>query len=297
MSPLPELSLSAATTLETDDDGPEQGRRPIETSAIICAAVLVVFVLVALLSPSLVGDYRSLDTGSRLLAPSAAHWFGTDHLGRDIFARTTVGSQNSLIVGASVALATTVLGVLFGLLSGYFRLVDALLMRVMDGMMAVPGVLLAIALVSLLGGGLPTVIIAITIPEIPRMARLVRSVVLTLRELPFVTAAVSIGTSTPKVLVRHILPNAVGTLTVQATYVCASAIVTEAVLSFLGVGTPPDVPSWGNVMAVGRQYFQIAPWIIAFPGVMLSILVLAINILGDNLRDRLDPHLARRSGL
>lgn len=296
MSSLPDLSAAVATT-ETGDDAPARVRRPIATSAIVCAVILLVFVLVAILSPSFVGDFRDLNTGARLLAPNAAHWFGTDHLGRDIFARTMVGSQNSLIVGACVAAATTVFGVLFGLLSGYFRPVDRLLMRLMDGMMAIPGVLLAIALVSLLGGGLLTVVVAITIPEIPRMARLVRSVVLTLRELPFVTAAISIGTPTPKILVRHILPNAVGTLTVQATYVCAHAIIVEAVLSFLGVGTPPDVPSWGNIMAVGRQYFQIAPWIIAFPGALLSILVLAINILGDNLRDRLDPHLARRSGL
>ncbi len=242
-------------------------------------------------------DVTDLVVADRMQPPSAAHWAGTDHLGRDIFARTMVGSRNSLVVGACVAAATTVPGVLFGLLSGYFRGVDRFLMRLMDGMMAIPGVLLAIALVSLLGGGLTTVIVAITVPEIPRMARLVRSVVLTIRELPFIAAAISIGTSTPKILARHILPNAVGTLTVQATYVCAHAIIVEAVLSFLGVGTPPDIPSWGNIMAVGRQYFQIAPWIIAFPGVLLSVLVLAINILGDTLRDRLDPHLAGRSGL
>jgi peptide/nickel transport system permease protein len=170
-------------------------------------------------------------------------------------------------------------------------------MRLMDGLMAIPGVLLAIALASLLGGGLTTIIIAIMVPDLPRMVRLVRSVVLTLKEQPFVTAAISIGTPVPKILALHILPNAVGALSVQATYVCASAIITEAVLSFLGVGAPPDVPSWGNVMAVGRQYFQIAPWIIGFPGILLSILVLAVNILGDALRDRLDPRLAQRSGL
>lgn len=294
---LPAPASMDAVSAEMDDVATPVPPRPVDPAAMVSAAVLVSFLLVAVFSPMFVGDYQSINTGARLLVPSGAHWFGTDHLGRDIFARTMVGSQNSLIVGACVAAGTTLLGVLFGLLSGYFLAVDRLLMRLMDGMMAIPGVLLAIALVSLLSGGLLTVVVAITVPEIPRMARLVRSVVLTLRELPFVTAAISIGTSTPKILFRHILPNAVGTLTVQATYVCAHAIIVEAVLSFLGVGTPPDVPSWGNVMALGRQYFQIAPWIIAFPGVMLSILVLAINILGDSLRDRLDPHLARRSGL
>lgn len=294
--PLPAPVSADAPSIEADDTLPMVALRPADPAAMASAGVLFLFVLIAVFSPMLIGDYLSINTGARLLAPDAAHWFGTDHLGRDIFARTMVGSRNSLVVGACVAAATTVPGVLLGLLSGYFRGVDRFLMRLMDGMMAIPGVLLAIALVSLLGGGLTTVIVAITVPEIPRMARLVRSVVLTIRELPFVTAAISIGTSTPKILARHILPNAVGTLTVQATYVCAHAIIVEAVLSFLGVGTPPDIPSWGNIMAVGRQYFQIAPWIIAFPGVLLSILVLAINILGDTLRDRLDPHLARRSG-
>lgn len=186
------------------------------------------------------------------------------------------------------------IGGLLGVVAGYFRWADMVLMRFTDGLMAIPGILLAIALVSILGGGLVTVIIAISVPEIPRTARLLRSVVLTIRELPFVMASVSLGSSTPKIIVQHILPNAVGALMVQATYVCAAAVLSEAALSFLGVGTPPDVPSWGNVIASGKDYFRLAPWIIAFPGIMLSILVLSINILGDQLRDQLDPRLTKR---
>lgn len=264
---------------------------------IISISILTIFVIIAAFGPLVAGDYLAISALRRMKPPNSSAWFGTDHLGRDIFARTIVGSRNSLIVGASVALSAVTVGTLLGLYAGYFRFGDRIVMRVMDGLMAIPGVLLAISLAALLGSGLVTVIVAILVPEIPRMTRLVRGVVLTLKEQPYVTAAVSIGTSTPKILLRHILPNSVGVLTVQATYVCASAILTESVLSFLGVGTPPDVPSWGNVMATGRQYFQIAPWIIGFPGLFLSILVLSINIFGDALRDSLDPRLKKRSGI
>jgi peptide/nickel transport system permease protein len=291
------MSMAAQTIAQDPAEAPRRRTIFASPAIVFCAAALILFFGTAVIGPFVVGDHLSIDTSQRLRAPSAAHWFGTDHLGRDIFARTVVGTRNSLIVGASVALVTTVFGVLIGLYAGYFRWGERIVMRLMDGLMAIPGVLLAIALASLLGGGLTTIIIAIMVPDLPRMVRLVRSVVLTLKEQPFVTAAISIGTPVPKILALHILPNAVGALSVQATYVCAAAIITEAVLSFLGVGAPPDVPSWGNVMAVGRQYFQIAPWIIGFPGILLSILVLAVNILGDALRDRLDPRLAQRSGL
>jgi peptide/nickel transport system permease protein len=233
----------------------------------------------------------------RLKPPGAAFWFGTDQLGRGVFERTLVGTGNSLIVGASVAVLATVIGGAIGLGAGYFRAGEWAIMRVMDGLMAVPSVLLAIALASLLGGGLTTVVIAIAVPEVPRMVRLVRSVVLTLRQQPYVTAAVSIGTRPAKILLRHILPNAVGALTVQATYVCASAIITESVLSFLGIGSTPDSPSWGSIMAAGRPYFQVSPWMILFPGAFLSVLVLTINILGDGLRDSLDPRLRKGGSL
>ncbi|MGI9410122.1 MAG: ABC transporter permease, partial [Hyphomicrobiaceae bacterium] len=178
--------------------------------------------------------------------------------------------------------------------AGYVRWVDAIVMRFMDGLMAIPGVLLAIALISLAGASLFNVIVAICIPEIPRVVRLVRSVTLQIRELPYVEAAVSVGSPTHKILLKHILPNTVAPLIVQATYVCASAVVIEAILSFLGAGTPPEIPSWGNIMAEGRSYFQVAPWIIFFPGGLLAITVLAVNMLGDGLRDSLDPRIARR---
>ena len=198
------------------------------------------------------------------------------------------------MVGLAVATIATAVGLTIGLLAGYIRWVDAVVMRIMDGLMAIPGVLLAIALISLAGASITNVIIAITIPEIPRVVRLVRAVVLTVREQPYVEAAVSVGTRLPKILLKHILPNTLAPLIVQATYVCASAVVIEAILSFLGAGTPPEIPSWGNIMAEGRTYFQIAPWMIFFPGVFLAITVLAVNILGDGLRDSLDPRIARR---
>lgn len=262
-----------------------------------CLTILAAYVLVAMVAPSLVGDPTAINTSKRLKPPSEMFWFGTDHLGRDIFARTLVGTRNSLIVGFSVALATTFFGVLIGLYAGFSKWGERIVMRVMDGLMAIPGVLLAIALVSLVRGGLATVIVAIMVPEVPRMVRLVRSVVLSVKEQPFVDAAISVGSPTAKILRLHILPNTVGALSVQATYVAVSAIIAEAVLSFLGVGTPPEIPSWGNMMAESRAYFQLAPWIIGFPGLMLSVLALTVNILGDALRDRLDPRIARRSGL
>ncbi|NKC15076.1 MAG: ABC transporter permease subunit [Gammaproteobacteria bacterium] len=230
----------------------------------------------------------------RLKPPSEEFWFGTDFLGRDVYARTIYGTRISLMVGGAVALISTAIGLAIGLFAGYVRWVDAVVMRIMDGLMAIPGILLAIALIALAGASLTNVIIAIAVPEIPRVVRLVRSVVLTIREQPYVEAAVAVGSPLPKILFKHILPNTVAPLIVQATYVCASAVVVEAILSFLGAGTPPEIPSWGNVMAEGRVYFQIAPWIIFFPGMLLAIAVLAVNVLGDGLRDSLDPRIARR---
>jgi len=289
-----ELTLDTAGV--AFDDTPGATRR-LSAGVKASLYLLCAYVAIALFSPLLVGDYTTINTGQRLQPPGVEHWFGTDHLGREIFARSLVGTRTSLMVGVTVAAFATVFGVLIGLYAGFFRMADRIVMGLMDGLMAIPGVLLAIALASLLGGNLITLIVAITVPEIPRMARLTRSVVLSLQEQSFVVAAVSIGTSTPKILFRHILPNAVGTLSVQATYVGAAAILTESVLSFLGVGTPPEVPSWGNIMAVGRQYFQLAPWIVGFPGLFLCLLVLAVNLLGDSLRDRLDPRTNIRSDL
>jgi peptide/nickel transport system permease protein len=230
----------------------------------------------------------------RLRPPSAEHWFGTDPLGRDLYSRVLYGARVSLVVGFSVALLSVAVGLVIGLVAGYHRVADALLMRVMDGMMAVPPVLLAIALMALTRASVGNVILAITLAEVPRVTRLVRSLVLALREQPFVEAARATGTPGWLILVRHILPNTVAPLIVQATYICASAIIIEAILSFLGAGTPPTQPSWGNIIAEGRMLFQVAAYIVVLPSLFLSATVLAINLVGDGLRDALDPRLARR---
>jgi peptide/nickel transport system permease protein len=239
-------------------------------------------------------DPLFLDPLHRLRVPSDVNWFGTDQFGRDIFSRVVYGARVSLIVGAAVAVFSIAIGLAIGLVAGYIRWVDTIVMRVMDGLMAIPGVLLAIALVSLSGASMLTVIVAITVPEVPRVVRLVRSVVLTVREEPYVEAAIAVGTRLPLILVRHVLPNSIPPLIVQATYICASAMLTEAILSFLGAGTPPEIPSWGNMMAEGRLFFPIAPRIVLLPGVALALTILAVNVLGDGLRDRLDPKLAKR---
>lgn len=261
---------------------------------VIGTAILAVFVLVALLAPWIAGDQLGFEPLNRLKPPSTEFWFGSDQFGRDVYSRVVYGTRVSLIVGVSVAAIATAIGLLIGVLCGYYPGVDNVVMRLMDGLMAIPGILLAIALITLMQASLLVVIIAISIPEIPRVVRLVRSVVLTVRGLPYIEAAVATGTRARIIMTRHILPNTLAPLVVQATYVCASAILTEAGLSFLGAGTPPEVPSWGNIISQGRTYFQISPWIIFFPGLMLAIAVLAINLVGDGLRDTLDPRIARR---
>jgi peptide/nickel transport system permease protein len=259
------------------------------------AALLILMALAAAFAPLLASaDPILLNPINRLRAPQELAWFGTDMFGRDIYARTVYGTRVSLAVGVSAAALSIAIGLIIGLCAGYVRALDAVLMRVMDGLMAIPGILLAIALVSLAGASLGTVIVAITIPEIPRVVRLVRAIVLSVREEPYVEAAIAAGTRLPLILLRHILPNTAPPLIVQATYVCASAMITEAILSFLGAGTPPEIPSWGNIMAEGRSYFQLAPWIIFFPGAALALTVLAVNVVGDGLRDTLDPRIAKR---
>lgn len=263
--------------------------------AAIGAAIILILTVVALLAPYLwTTPPTQLNPAFRLQPPGSEFWFGTDMFGRDVWTRTVYGARVSLIVGVVVAVLAVIIGLVIGLVSGYIRWLDGIVMRIMDGLMAIPGILLAIALVSLSGASLTTVIIAIMIPEIPRVVRLVRSVVLSVREEPYVEAAISIGTPTPLILWRHVLPNTVPPLIVQATYICASAMLLEALLSFLGAGTPPEIPSWGNMMAEARLFFQLAPWIIFFPGVALALTILAVNVLGDALRDHLDPKLARR---
>jgi peptide/nickel transport system permease protein len=278
-------------------------------SALIGGAVLALIVLIGVLAPHLgTVDPAQINPAARNRKPGAEtvvknadgtetrqiHWMGTDTLGRDVYSRVLYGARVSLIVGASVALMSAGLGLGIGLLAGYLRWLDGIVMRIMDGLMSIPAILLAIALVSLASAGLRTVIIAIIIPEIPRVVRLVRSVVLSIREEPYVEAATALGAPTPALLVRHILPNTVAPLIVQATFVCASAILVEAILSFLGIGIPPQTPTWGNIMAEGRTLFRIFPHNILFPGAFLAVTVLAVNMLGDGLRDSLDPRMRKR---
>jgi len=260
----------------------------------IGALLLAALVTIAVLASWITGDPFRQAPINRLRPPSGRWWFGTDQYGRDVFARTIYGARVSLIVGISVAAVSSALELAIGLLCGYFRAVDAIVMRVMDGLMAIPAILLAIALITLTRPGLGIVIVAIVIPEVPRISRVVRSVVLSIRSQPYIESAIAGGTRSGKLLVRHILPNTLAPLIVQATYVCASAMLIEASLSFLGAGVPPEIPSWGNIIAQGRTFFQIAPWSILIPGAFLAVTVLAVNMLGDGLRDRLDPRLARR---
>jgi peptide/nickel transport system permease protein len=272
-------------------------------------AALAVLVFVAIAAPWLgTVDPTLFDAASRDLRPGEAgeittldgeqlkHTFlmGSDSFGRDIYSRVVYGTRISLLVGVASALVALVFGILIGLSAGYLRRLDGPLMRVMDGVMAIPAILLAIALVALWKASLLTVIVAIAIPEIPRVARLVRSLVLTIREEPYVEAAVALGTPPAKIMFGHILPNTIAPLLVQGTFICAAAILVEAILSFLGVGLPPDIPTWGNIMAEGRVQFIAYPHNVFFPGIFLTVTVLAVNILGDGLRDTLDPRMARR---
>jgi peptide/nickel transport system permease protein len=239
-------------------------------------------------------DPTALAPARRTREPSAAFWFGTDMLGRDIYSRVLYGARVSLTVGFTVAILSSLAGLSIGLVSGFLRWADGIIMRVMDGLMSIPPILLAVALMALTRGSVANVIAAITIAENPRVSRLVRGVVLSIREQPFVDAAVAAGTRTPAIILRHILPNTIAPMTVQATYVCASAMIIEAILSFIGAGTPPNIPSWGNIMAEGRALWQVKPYIVFFPAIFLSVTVLAVNLLGDGLRDALDPRLAKR---
>jgi len=257
--------------------------------------LLLVMLFIAIFAPFLgTKDPTALAPALRTREPGAEFWFGSDMLGRDVYSRVLYGARVSLLVGFSVAFFASVIGLTIGLISGFNRFADSIIMRIMDGMMSIPPILLAIALMALTRGSVQNVILAITIAEVPRVSRLVRGVVLSLREQPYVEAAVASGTRTPTIIFRHILPNTLAPLTVQATFICAAAMITEAILSFIGAGTPPTIPSWGNIMAEGRALWQVKPYIVFFPAIFLSMTVLAVNLLGDGLRDSIDPRLATK---
>lgn len=298
-------SISAASTK----------RKPLwqlalrNANVIVGGMILLIMLVIAILAPFLgTVDPTRIDPAARNKKPGTEITYrledgktakrtvlmGTDSLGRDVYSRVLYGTRVSLAVGASVAVCAILIGMVIGLVSGYVRWADGIIMRVMDGLMAIPGILLAIALVSIWRAGLVTVVFAIVVPDVPRVVRLVRSIVLTVREEPYVEGAISVGTPTWILLFRHILPNTVAPLIVQATFIAAAAILAEAALSFLGIGIPPEIPSWGNIMAEGRTLFRVFPHNILYPGIFLAFTVLAINIMGDGLRDTLDPKMSKK---
>jgi len=278
-------------------------------SVIVGGVILLIMLVIAILAPFLgTVDPTRIDPAARNKKPDTeityrldngqtakrVAYFGTDSLGRDVYSRVIYGTRVSLAVGFAVSLFAIAIGTMIGLLSGYVRWLDGFIMRIMDGLMAIPGILLAIALVSIWRAGLITVIFAIVVPDVPRVVRLVRSIVLTVREEPYVEGAVSVGTPTWILMFRHILPNTIAPLIVQGTFIAAAAILAEAALSFLGIGIPPEIPSWGNIMAEGRTLFRVFPHNIFYPGIFLAFTVLAINIMGDGLRDTLDPKMSKK---
>jgi peptide/nickel transport system permease protein len=278
-------------------------------SVIFGGVILLVMLAIAILAPVLgTVDPTRIDPAARNKKPGTEITFrlddgttakrvvlmGTDSLGRDVYSRVIYGTRVSLIIGVAVSACAVAIGLVIGLVSGYIRWLDGIIMRIMDGLMAIPGILLAIALVSIWRAGLITVIFAIVVPDVPRVVRLVRSVVLTVREEPYVEGAISVGTPTWTLMFRHILPNTVAPLIVQGTFIAAAAILAEAILSFLGIGIPPEIPSWGNIMAEGRTLFRVFPHNILYPGIFLALTVLAINIMGDGLRDTLDPKMSKK---
>jgi peptide/nickel transport system permease protein len=296
-APLPEdnLPLPAAAPAEASARFAQLRHTLCSGPVLLALAVLAVVIVIALCAPILgTVDPVMINPTARLGRVSAEHWLGTDAFGRDTYSRILYGARISLIVGIGAALASTLVGMLIGVIAGYFRMADAIIMRVVDGIMAIPGILLAIALMSLTGSSLTTVLVAITIPQIPRVVRLVRGVILTVRNEPYVEAALSLGTRLPALLWRHMVPNTIAPLIVLGTYIFAAAVLTEATLSFLGVGLPPEIPSWGNMMAEGRMYFQLRPGLILFPGIFLALTLLSVNILGDAMRDALDPRMVRK---
>jgi peptide/nickel transport system permease protein len=309
------LTAPASPSLTTAAEPPAPAkptvwRKLARNPAVIAgAAIVLVMIVIGLIAPLIAtSDPTAINPAARNRLPMAEssyrtddgtrmtvrHYMGTDTLGRDVFTRVVYGARVSIFIGVAVALISVSIGLFVGLLAGYFRWLDSVIMRIMDGLMAIPAILLAIAVVSLSRAGILSVVIALVVPEVPRVVRLVRSVVLSVREEPYVEAAVVSGTPTIKLLIRHVLPNTVAPLLVHGTFICASAILLEAILSFLGIGIPPEVPTWGNIMAEGRQLFRLFPHNILYPGIFLAVTVLAVNMLGDGLRDTLDPKMEKR---
>ncbi|MEQ1611372.1 MAG: ABC transporter permease [Hyphomicrobiaceae bacterium] len=274
--------------------GPMMNFMLTHPNIVIGGVLLLILLAIAVFAPLLTPvDPTAIAPAKRNRAPSAEYWFGTDQVGRDLYSRVLYGTRVSLLVGFSVAIIASIIGLVIGLFSGFSRFADSIVMRIMDGLMSIPPILLAIAMMAFTGASVKNVITAIAVAEVPRVARLVRGVVLSLREQPYVDAAIASGTRTPLIIWRHILPNTMAPMTVQATYICASAMIVEAILSFIGAGTPPTIPSWGNIMAEGRAVWEVKPYIVLIPALFLSVTVLAVNLLGDGLRDWLDPRGAK----
>jgi peptide/nickel transport system permease protein len=305
LDPVTSASLGNRVTTRVEALPPifPEGKRRAGLSGLImdnliisfCCFVVILICAAAILAPFIIWhDPNAFAPTARLRPPSFDHPFGTDRFGRDVYSRVVYGARISLSVGIIVAIASAVIGTLLGLCAGYIRALDSVIMRVIDGMMSIPEVLLAIAMTSLFAPSLTNVVIAIVLVEIPRVARLVRGIVLSLREQVYVDAAVAAGSSTTKIMFKHILPNAVGPLIVQATYICAAAMLLESILSFIGAGVPLHIPTWGNIMSEGRSLLQISPTLVFIPAAVLSITILAINLVGDGLRDALDPRSAGR---
>jgi len=268
----------------------------LQRKATLIGLILVLIILVAALGAGLFTQYTpdEMNVDYRLLGPSAFHLMGTDEFGRDLFSRVLYGARNSLFVAFFIVVVAVGLGLVFGLLAGYYPRVDSIIMRVMDGLMAFPGIVLAIAMMGAMGPSMVNVIVALGIVYTPRVARVVRSFILTVRESQYIEAARSIGAMDLRILLRHILPNCISPIVVQASFIFSYAILGEAALSFLGVGVPATLPSWGNILSEGRVYMQIAPWLTVFPGLSIMITVLGLNMMGDGLRDYLDPRLQKQ---
>jgi peptide/nickel transport system permease protein len=293
----PTIGGFAAMTTTKDTRKPSRFLRFLRRNPEIAwgGLLLLVVTLLSIAAPLLgTVDPRAISTANRLKPPSAEHWFGTDMLGRDLYSRVLYGGRISLSIGVSAAALSALFGTFIGLLSAFGAFMDAAIMRIMDGIMSIPAILLAIALMAVAGPSVENVIMAVTIVEAPRVARLIRGVVLSLNGQPYVEAAIAAGSSMPRIVIRHLLPGIVGPLIVQATFVWATAMILEAALSFVGAGTPPSTPSWGNIMSDGKALWQVKPFLIFIPAGFLSVTLLAVNMLGDGLRDLLDPRMSNR---